>query len=142
MPKIQQELPTSSCEFHINASKIFQQFLEKPKAPSNLLIAVLQGIESRDLIVVNAWLETLIAVIPTLNDDSIRKEVSWFLLIVICNNCLKLIYYYILDNAYSYDKSRSDTACDVKNSCMFNIRESCNTSKIQTSRVSCYSKSF
>lgn len=75
LPKIQQELPSSSCEFQINASKIFQIFLNKPKAPPNLLTAVLQGIESRDLIVVNAWLETLIAVIPTLQEESIRKEI-------------------------------------------------------------------
>lgn len=79
LPKIQQELPTSSCEFHIHASRIFQIFMEKPKAPPNLLQAVLQGIESRDLIVVNAWLETLLAVIPTLSEESIRKEVKLYL---------------------------------------------------------------
>lgn len=46
------------------------------KIPVNLLHVVLQGIDSRDPIIANAWLDTLVKVIPTLTDVQIKNEVS------------------------------------------------------------------
>lgn len=45
------------------------------KVPVNLLHVVLQGIDSRDPIIANAWLETLVKVVPTLTDVQIKNEV-------------------------------------------------------------------
>nr|CAH7758066.1 unnamed protein product [Callosobruchus chinensis] len=77
IPKIQQELPNSSSEFHIAASKIFKVLVEM-NLNLNLLRPILQGIESRDLIVSNAWLETLLSVIILLNEATVRSEVLPF----------------------------------------------------------------
>ncbi|KAJ8938537.1 hypothetical protein NQ318_016907 [Aromia moschata] len=74
IPKIQQELPNSSSEFHIVTSKIFK-LLTEMNLPINLLRPMLQGIESKDPIVCNAWIDTLLAVIPTLPDSAVRNEV-------------------------------------------------------------------
>lgn len=74
LPKIQQQLPTSPCEFHLATSKVYATLMEK-KLPVNLLHVVLQGIDSRDPIIANAWLETLIRVVPTLTDVQIKNEV-------------------------------------------------------------------
>ncbi|XP_064215925.1 serine/threonine-protein phosphatase 4 regulatory subunit 4 isoform X3 [Tribolium castaneum] len=74
VPKIQQELPKSSCEFHIATSKIFKLLIEK-QLPLNLTGAVIQGTESKDPVVSNAWTETLLAVIPTLPIDQIKSAV-------------------------------------------------------------------
>lgn len=85
IPKIQQQLKTSSAEFHIATSKIFTILMER-KVPLNLLNAVLQGIESRDPIICNAWTETLLHAIPTLNDVQIRTGVSYYLVsLTYCN---------------------------------------------------------
>nr|CAI5835735.1 unnamed protein product [Callosobruchus analis] len=77
IPKIQQELPNSSSEFHIAASKIFKVLVEM-NLNLNLLRPILQGIESRDLIVSNAWLETLLSVIISLNEATVKSEVLPF----------------------------------------------------------------
>ncbi|KAJ8980634.1 hypothetical protein NQ317_011710 [Molorchus minor] len=74
IPKIQQELPTSSSEFHIVTSKVFKLLIEK-NVPINLLRPVLQGIESKDAIVSNAWIDTLLAVIPNLPETSVKNDV-------------------------------------------------------------------
>ncbi|XP_044272773.1 serine/threonine-protein phosphatase 4 regulatory subunit 4-like isoform X3 [Tribolium madens] len=74
VPKIQQELPKSSCEFHIATSKIFKLLIEK-QLPLNLTGAVIQGTESKDPVVSNAWTETLLAVIPILPIDQIKSAV-------------------------------------------------------------------
>lgn len=74
IPKIQQELANSSCEVHVATSKSFKFLIEK-QVPVNLLPTILQGLESRDPIVVNAWLETLIDVLPSLSENIIRNEV-------------------------------------------------------------------
>lgn len=74
VPKIQQELPKSSCEFHIATSKIFKLLIEK-QLPLNLTAAVIQGTESKDPVVSNAWTETLLAVIPILPIDQIKTNV-------------------------------------------------------------------
>ncbi|CAH1979733.1 unnamed protein product [Acanthoscelides obtectus] len=77
IPKIQQELPNSSSEFHIAASKIFKLLVEM-NLNLNLMRPILQGIESRDLIVSNAWLETLLSVIVALNEATVKNEVLPF----------------------------------------------------------------
>lgn len=43
--------------------------------PINLLKPVLQGIESKDPVVSSAWIDTLLAVIPTLSETAIRNDV-------------------------------------------------------------------
>lgn len=78
LPKVQQQLPSSPCEFHLATSRVYAALMEK-KVPINLLHVVLQGIDSRDPIIANAWLETLMKVIPTLTDVQIKNEVSWLL---------------------------------------------------------------
>lgn len=55
-------------------SKVFRSLMEK-QVPVNLLHAVLQGIESRDPIVANAWMETLLAIIPVLTEMQLKNEV-------------------------------------------------------------------
>ncbi|KAJ8919708.1 hypothetical protein NQ315_006236 [Exocentrus adspersus] len=79
LPKIQQELPTSSSEFHIVTSKIFKILIQM-NLPINLLRPVLQGIESKDPMVSGAWIETLLEVILFLSDVSIKREVLPFAL--------------------------------------------------------------
>ncbi|CAH1119724.1 unnamed protein product [Phaedon cochleariae] len=77
IPKIQQELPSSSSEFHLVTSKIFKVLIEM-KLNLNLMRPVLQGIESKDPIVSNAWIETLLAVIPSLSDGVLKNDVLPF----------------------------------------------------------------
>ncbi|XP_018567757.1 serine/threonine-protein phosphatase 4 regulatory subunit 4 isoform X2 [Anoplophora glabripennis] len=77
LPKIQQELPTSSSEFHLVTSKIFRNLIQM-NLSVNLLRPVLQGIESKDPLVSNAWIETLLSVILNLSDTSIKREVLPF----------------------------------------------------------------
>lgn len=45
------------------------------KVPLNLLGTILQGTESRDPMVSNAWIDSLLHVIPTLNETQIKTEV-------------------------------------------------------------------
>lgn len=75
LPKIQQELPNSSTEFHIATSNIFKLLFEM-KLSINLLRPVLQGIDSKDPIIANAWIETLLVVIPNLSQPMLLNEVS------------------------------------------------------------------
>lgn len=75
LPKIQQELPNSSTEFHIATSNIFKLLFEM-KLSINLLRPILQGIDSKDPIIANAWIETLLVIIPNLNHPSLLNEVS------------------------------------------------------------------
>lgn len=75
LPRIHQQLASSPCEFHLAASRMYTTLIEK-KVPINLLHVVLQGIDSRDPIVANAWLDTLVKVIPTLTEVQIKNEVS------------------------------------------------------------------
>lgn len=75
LPKIHQQLATSPCEFHLATSKMYATLMER-KIPVNLLHVVVQGIDSRDPIIANAWLDTLVKVIPTLTDAQIKNEVS------------------------------------------------------------------
>ncbi|KAK4873140.1 hypothetical protein RN001_015169 [Aquatica leii] len=74
IPKILEELPNASCEFQVVASKVVKVFMEK-QVPANLFYAVLQGIESRDAIVANSWTETLITIIPVLNEAQLKNDV-------------------------------------------------------------------
>ncbi|XP_023021744.2 serine/threonine-protein phosphatase 4 regulatory subunit 4 isoform X2 [Leptinotarsa decemlineata] len=77
IPKIQQELPNSSSEFHLVTSKIFKLLIEM-KLNLNLMRPVLQGIESKDPIVSNAWIETLLAVIHCLAEPPLKNDVLPF----------------------------------------------------------------
>lgn len=74
IPKIQQELPNSSSEFHIATSNIFQLLFEF-KLSVNLLKPVLQGIENKDPIIANAWIDTLLVVLKHLEQSTILAEV-------------------------------------------------------------------
>lgn len=60
------------------------------KVPVNLLHVVLQGIDSRDPIIANAWLETLVKVVPTLTDVQIKNEVT---IILMRTGIVKLIIF-------------------------------------------------
>lgn len=82
LPRIHQQLPTSPCEFHVATSRVYATLMEN-KIPVNLLHIVLQGIDSRDPIVANAWMETLIRVIPTLTETQVKNEVR-LLNIIFC----------------------------------------------------------
>ncbi|CAH0545637.1 unnamed protein product [Brassicogethes aeneus] len=73
IPKIQQELINSSCEIHITTSAVFRQLIEK-KVPVNILQSVLLGIENKDPVISNTWMETLIQAIPFLTNDAIRTK--------------------------------------------------------------------
>uniref|UniRef100_A0A1Y1KKB2 Serine/threonine-protein phosphatase 4 regulatory subunit 4 n=3 Tax=Photinus pyralis TaxID=7054 RepID=A0A1Y1KKB2_PHOPY len=74
IPKILQELPNASCEFHVLVSKAFKILMEK-QAPPNLFHTVLQGIDVRDSIAASAWMDTLIAIIPVLSETQIKQEI-------------------------------------------------------------------
>ncbi|XP_066254685.1 serine/threonine-protein phosphatase 4 regulatory subunit 4-like [Euwallacea similis] len=74
IPKIQQELPNSSSEFNLAVSRMFN-ILMHMDIPVNLVPQVLQGIENRDPIIANAWMETLLAVIPLLKEQVLKNEI-------------------------------------------------------------------
>ncbi|GJQ83912.1 hypothetical protein Trydic_g19850 [Trypoxylus dichotomus] len=74
VPKIQQELPKASSEFQVTTSQIFRVLIEK-ELPVNLLGAVIQGVDSRDPVVSAAWMDTLLSVIPLLNESVIKNEI-------------------------------------------------------------------
>lgn len=63
--------------------------MEKPKPPGNLLTSILQGLESRDPIVINAWLETLINIIPSLSEETIYKQVNTIFIFIFYNTLRK-----------------------------------------------------
>lgn len=76
LPKIQQELTKSSSEFHVATSKVFQViFAGNYKVNGNLTPIVLQGIESKDPVVSNAWVETLLDIIRYLSIRTVQAEV-------------------------------------------------------------------
>lgn len=75
LPKIQQELPNSSTEFHIATSNLFK-LLFQMNLPINLLRPVLQGIDNKDPIIANAWIDTLLSVIPNLSYHMVMNEVN------------------------------------------------------------------
>ncbi|XP_060519685.1 serine/threonine-protein phosphatase 4 regulatory subunit 4-like isoform X2 [Cylas formicarius] len=74
MPKIQQELPHSSSEFNLAVSRMFSILVEMD-VPINITNQVMQGIENKDIIISNAWMETLLSIIPFLKEDVIKKDV-------------------------------------------------------------------
>ncbi|KAF7282801.1 hypothetical protein GWI33_001948 [Rhynchophorus ferrugineus] len=74
MPKIQQELPNASSEFNLAASKMFS-ILINMEVPANLIPQVLQGLEHKDPIIANAWMETLLSIIPILKESTIKHEI-------------------------------------------------------------------
>lgn len=77
LPKLQQELPNTSCEVHIVASKVFVQLVQVNQQPSkNLLIIILQGIDNKDPVISGSWMDTLIAALPNLPSDMLKTSVS------------------------------------------------------------------
>lgn len=74
IPKILQELQASSCEFHIASSKSLKFVIEK-RLPINVIPSILQGLESKDPVVVRAWLDMLVDVMGSIPEEVIRKEV-------------------------------------------------------------------
>lgn len=83
IPKIQQELQRSTSEFHIAASRIFQVIIVSHfKTDGNITGIILQGIESKDPVIANAWLETLLEVTTFLPIRVIQTEVLSFLHII------------------------------------------------------------
>ncbi|CAH1124911.1 unnamed protein product [Ceutorhynchus assimilis] len=74
IPKIQQELPNSSSEFNLAVSRMFNILIHMD-IPVNLVPQILQGIENRDPIIANAWMETLLEVIPVLKEAVVKNEI-------------------------------------------------------------------
>lgn len=99
IPKIQQELPNSSSEFHIATSNIFKLLFDM-KLSINLLRPVLQGIESRDPIIANAWIDTLLAVIQNLSQFTLMNEVMVISITITFYNIYALELYIINKTKY------------------------------------------
>lgn len=79
LPKIQQELTKSSSELHVATSRVFQLLFESNyKVDGNLTPIILQGLESKDPVVANAWLEALLEIIHCLPIRTLQAEVSLF----------------------------------------------------------------
>ncbi|XP_030746536.1 serine/threonine-protein phosphatase 4 regulatory subunit 4-like isoform X2 [Sitophilus oryzae] len=74
IPKVQQELLNASTEFNLAASKMFI-ILINMEISANLIPQILQGIENKDPIIANAWMETLLSVIPSLKENVIKHEI-------------------------------------------------------------------
>ncbi|XP_076653835.1 serine/threonine-protein phosphatase 4 regulatory subunit 4 isoform X2 [Halictus rubicundus] len=80
VPKMQQSLATASTEFHIAASSTFKTILEQKLVSHNVfsqtfLPSILNSLESRDAVVCDAWLETLLDVIELLPVEVIRTQI-------------------------------------------------------------------
>ncbi|XP_043276579.1 serine/threonine-protein phosphatase 4 regulatory subunit 4-like isoform X2 [Venturia canescens] len=80
MPKMQQTLPTASTEFHMAASTTFKTILEQRLVSHStftqtFLQSILNSLDSRDPVVAQAWLETLLDVIELLPAEVIRQEI-------------------------------------------------------------------
>ncbi|XP_068083242.1 uncharacterized protein [Anabrus simplex] len=80
VPKVQQALPQASAEFHMAASHTFLTILEKklvhPRTfTQTFLHSIVSSLESKDPVVANAWLETLLDVMDLLPTDVIRQEI-------------------------------------------------------------------
>ncbi|XP_043253862.1 serine/threonine-protein phosphatase 4 regulatory subunit 4-like isoform X4 [Colletes gigas] len=80
VPKMQQSLPTASTEFHLAASSTFKTILEQKLVSHNVfsqtfLQSILNSLDSRDPVVCDAWLETLLDVIELLPVEVIRLQI-------------------------------------------------------------------
>ena len=69
------------------ASSVFLQIFEMSIVPSavysqHFLPIVLTALDSKDADVGEAWLETLLEVIPLLSKDVLRREVRWIKVIL------------------------------------------------------------
>lgn len=79
-PAIQEALPTAQPEVQLAASNSFLTILEKELVPhatftQTFLQSILASVDSKDPIVANAWVETLLDVIDLLPKDVIRQEI-------------------------------------------------------------------
>ncbi|XP_053987768.1 serine/threonine-protein phosphatase 4 regulatory subunit 4-like isoform X3 [Hylaeus volcanicus] len=80
VPKMQQSLPTASTEFHLAASSTFKTILEQKLVNHNVfsqtfLQSILNSLDSRDPVVCDAWLETLLDAIELLPVEVIRSQI-------------------------------------------------------------------
>ncbi|XP_057326161.1 serine/threonine-protein phosphatase 4 regulatory subunit 4-like isoform X1 [Microplitis mediator] len=80
MPKMQQTLPTASTEFHVAASSTFKTILEQRLVSHStftqtFLQSILNSLDSKDQVVADAWLETLLDVIELLPSEVIKREI-------------------------------------------------------------------
>uniref|UniRef100_T1IPS6 TOG domain-containing protein n=1 Tax=Strigamia maritima TaxID=126957 RepID=T1IPS6_STRMM len=78
--KIQAVLPNSQAEVHLEASNSFLTILERELVPATtftqtFLQSILTSVDSKDQIVANAWLETLLDVIDLLPPDIVKKDI-------------------------------------------------------------------
>ncbi|XP_076161067.1 serine/threonine-protein phosphatase 4 regulatory subunit 4 isoform X2 [Ptiloglossa arizonensis] len=83
VPRMQQSLPTASTEFHLAASSTFKTILEQKLVSHNVfsqtfLQSILNSLDSRDPVVCDAWLETLLDVIELLPVEVIRSQILPF----------------------------------------------------------------
>lgn len=75
IPKIQHDLPTSSYEFQLATSNLFRRLMET-YVPFDILQPILTGIESKDPIIADAWMNTLLDYIPKLSNITIINQVK------------------------------------------------------------------
>lgn len=94
LPKIQQELFHGSSEFQIQTSHVFQLLIENHiyAAEGQLTGTLIQSLDSKDPVVANAWLGTLLEVIPLLPLKRVQAEV---ILLTKCSACYTLKAHYI-----------------------------------------------
>lgn len=91
LPKIQQELIHSSCEFQVTTSHVFQMLITNnlSSVDGTITAAFIQNIDSKDPIVANSWLEALLNIITLMPLKIVQTEVR-------NNNLTKLLHVIIL----------------------------------------------
>ncbi|CAH1396742.1 unnamed protein product [Nezara viridula] len=80
-PKMQQSLPNASTEFHVATSQTVKTIIEKKIIPTDMFVqtflhTILLGLEHRDAMVADAWLNCLLEVIPFLPYSILSKEIQ------------------------------------------------------------------
>ncbi|XP_044595510.1 serine/threonine-protein phosphatase 4 regulatory subunit 4-like isoform X5 [Cotesia glomerata] len=80
MPKMQESLQEASTEFHVAASSTFKTILEQRLVSHStftqtFLQSILNSLDSKDQVVADAWLETLLDVIELLPSEVIKREI-------------------------------------------------------------------
>ncbi|XP_017777798.1 PREDICTED: serine/threonine-protein phosphatase 4 regulatory subunit 4-like [Nicrophorus vespilloides] len=74
IPKIQHDLINGSSEFQISTSRVFKSLIET-KSNISLITSVVQGVDAKDPNVSSSWCDTLISLVPTLNEDVLKTTV-------------------------------------------------------------------
>lgn len=78
---MQQSLPNASTEFHISTSQTVKTIIEKKIIPTDMFVqtflhTILLGLEHRDAMVADAWLNCLVEIIPFLPYHILSKEIQ------------------------------------------------------------------